>query len=36
MMMRKIHATGCPVRDQAVYLPMYRELFPSKTASDGA
>ncbi len=36
MMMRKIHATGCPVRDQAVYLPMYRELFPPKTVSDGA
>ena len=26
--MRKMHATGCPIRDREVYLPMYRELFP--------
>ncbi len=30
MIMRRIHATGCPVRDREVYLPMYRELFPPK------
>ena len=26
-MMRKIHATGCPIRDREVYTPMYKELF---------
>ena len=29
-MMRKIHATGCPIRDREVYLPMYKELFPKE------
>ena len=29
-MMRKIHATGCPIRDREVYLPMLRELFPKE------
>ncbi|MBQ8400365.1 MAG: flavin oxidoreductase/NADH oxidase, partial [Clostridia bacterium] len=26
-MMRRIHATGCPIRDREVYTPMYKELF---------
>ncbi len=26
-MMRKIHATGCPIRDREVYTSMYKELF---------
>ncbi|MBO6053350.1 MAG: flavin oxidoreductase/NADH oxidase [Clostridia bacterium] len=29
-MMRRMHATGCPIRDREVYLPMLRELFPKE------